>query len=53
MDLPDSLYYVYLVHTSSPISPANYRMRNKQLAVVADNILQYASTRDDGTTLLV
>jgi len=53
IDLPDSLYYVYLVHTSSPISLANYRMRNTQLAVIADHITTHQPMREDGVTLFV
>ena len=44
---------MYLVHTSSPVSLANYRMRNNQLAVVADHVTTYQPMREDGITLFV
>jgi endonuclease/exonuclease/phosphatase (EEP) superfamily protein YafD len=53
IDAPAQSYYVYLVHTSSPISPRNYRMRNIQLASVAEHIVTYDETRDGNLPVLL
>lgn len=53
IDSSDSSYYVYLVHTSSPISPENYRMRNNQLATLAEHIDMHAVFRGSWPVLLV
>lgn|GEM_PF-247559 len=53
IDGPTSPYYVYLVHTSSPISPRNYRMRNEQLTTVAEHVSTHAKSRDIGVPVLL
>lgn len=49
----NQLYYVYLVHTSSPISPINYRMRNEQLATIHADIVTHQPSRKDAPILLL
>jgi endonuclease/exonuclease/phosphatase (EEP) superfamily protein YafD len=53
IDGPIQPYYVYLVHTSSPISLSHYRLRNVQLSSVSKHIKQYDSIRDNNPLLLV
>ena len=53
IDGPVGSYYVYLVHTSSPISPVNYRMRNDQLSNVAASISDHANSRQLGVPVLL
>ncbi len=53
IDGPVGAYYVYLVHTSSPISPVNYRMRNDQLLAVADHISVHSGSREWNVPVLL
>jgi len=53
IDGPIIPYYVYLVHTSSPISPVNYRMRNEQLKNVADSIVDHEGSREQDVPVLL
>lgn len=53
IDGPITPYYVYLVHTSSPISPMNYHMRNEQLTTVADHISTHAISRENDVPVLL
>lgn len=53
IDGPVGSYYVYLVHTSSPISPFNYHMRNEQLTNVADHISRHDSSRESAIPVLL
>jgi len=46
-------YYVYLVHTSSPISPRNYHMRNEQLVTVAEHVSTHVDSREVDVPVLL
>lgn len=46
-------YYVYLVHTSSPISPRNYQMRNEQLVTVAEHVSTHVDSREVDVPVLL
>lgn len=53
IDAPVGPQYVYLVHTSSPISPLNYRMRNEQLINVTDHISTHSASRESDIPVLL
>jgi endonuclease/exonuclease/phosphatase (EEP) superfamily protein YafD len=53
VDGPSQSYYVYLVHTSSPISSNHFRLRNVQLTSVATHIQDHDAMRGDVPLLLL
>jgi len=46
-------YYLYLVHTSAPVSPLFYRMRNDQLLNFAADMHEQDSTREEWIPVIV
>ena len=46
-------YYIYLVHTSAPDKPSNYRMRDKQLSVLDSGVTLQAQDRPSDAKVIM
>lgn len=47
------LYYIYMVHTSSPVTYANFLMRNRQLEQIVREYQIHREKRPDGARVLL